>query len=267
MAPPGDIRAYDVVTGKLVWQFHTVPHPGEFGYDTWPKDAWKYVGGANNWGEISIDAERGIAYFPTGSPTYDYYGADRHGANLFGDSLLALDARTGKRLWHFQMVHHDLWDYDNTAAPQLTTITPQRQAASTSSRRPARPAYLYVFDRVTGEPIWPIEERPVPASDMPGEKAWPTQPIPDRAAALRAAVAHRRTTSTRTSCTTRAARPSGRSASAARATRASSRRPRSATPSRFPARKAAPTGAPRRPIRLAGIGVRARASTSRRSTS
>ena len=110
MSPPGDIRAYDVLTGKLVWTFHTMPHPGEFGYDTWPKDAWKYIGGVNNWGEMTVDAQRGIAYFPLGSPTYDFYGADRIGANLFGTSLVALDARTGKRLWHFQLVHHDLWD-------------------------------------------------------------------------------------------------------------------------------------------------------------
>jgi quinoprotein glucose dehydrogenase len=108
LAPPGDIRAYNVITGKLVWSFHTIPHPGEFGYDTWPKDAWKYSGGANTWGEITVDEKRGIAYFPTGSPTYDYYGADRIGANLFANSLVALDARTGKRLWHFQLVHHDL---------------------------------------------------------------------------------------------------------------------------------------------------------------
>ncbi|MCC7123665.1 MAG: PQQ-binding-like beta-propeller repeat protein [Acidobacteria bacterium] len=177
MAPPGDIRAFDVVTGKLVWQFHTVPHPGEFGYDTWPPDAWQYVGGANTWGELSVDAERGIAYVPTGSPTYDYYGADRHGANLFGSSLVALDARTGKRLWHFQMVHHDLWDYDNTAAPQLATITHNGVRRDIVAQA-GKTGYLYVFDRVTGEPIWPIEEKPFPASDIPGEKAWPTQPVP-----------------------------------------------------------------------------------------
>ena len=106
----------------MVWTFHTIPHPGEVGYDTWPKDAWKYAGGTNTWGEITVDEKRGIAYFPTGSPTYDYYGADRIGSNLFGNCLLALDARTGKRLWHFQMVHHDLWDYDNNAAPQLITV-------------------------------------------------------------------------------------------------------------------------------------------------
>jgi quinoprotein glucose dehydrogenase len=177
MAPPGDLRAFDVVTGRLVWQFHTVPHPGEFGYETWPKDAWQYVGGVNTWGEITVDAARGIAYFPLGSPNFDFYGADRHGANLFGTSLLALDARTGKRLWHFQMVHHDLWDYDNTAAPQLTTI--QRNGKSRDVVAQAgKTGFLYVFDRVTGEPIWPIEERPVPASDVPGERAWPTQPFP-----------------------------------------------------------------------------------------
>ena len=177
MATPGDLRAYDVVTGTEVWRFRTIPHPGEFGYDTWPKDAYKYVGGTNTWGEITVDAARGIAYFPTGSPTYDYYGADRPGANLFGTSLVALDARTGKRLWHFQMVHHDLWDYDNCAAPQLTTI---RRGGKTIDvvAQAGKTGFLYVFDRVTGEPIWPIEERPVPKSDIPGEQAWPTQPYP-----------------------------------------------------------------------------------------
>jgi quinoprotein glucose dehydrogenase len=177
MATPGDLRAYDVITGKEAWRFRTIPHPGEFGYETWPKDAYKYVGGTNVWGEISIDAQRGIAYFPTGSPTYDYYGADRHGANLFGTSLLALDARTGKRLWHFQMVHHDLWDYDNCAAPQLTTIRRNGTTIDVVAQA-AKTGFLYVFDRVTGEPIWPIEERPVPKSDIPGEQAWPTQPFP-----------------------------------------------------------------------------------------
>jgi len=176
-SPPGDLRAYDVVTGKLAWQFHTVPHPGEFGYETWPKDAWKYIGGTNTWGELSIDTKRGIAYFPTASPTYDFYGADRIGANLFSDCLLALDAHTGKRLWHFQTTHHDIWDYDNNAAPQLTTIT--RDGASVDVVALAgKTGFLYVFDRVTGTPIWPIEERPVPKSDMPGEETWPTQPFP-----------------------------------------------------------------------------------------
>ena len=177
MSPPGDIRAYEVLTGKLVWTFHTVPRPGEFGYDTWPKDAYKYIGGNNNWGEMTLDTRRGIAYIPLGSPTYDFYGADRIGANLFGTSIVALDARTGKRLWHFQIVHHDLWDLDPSAAPQLTTIRHggrNRDVVVVT----AKTGWLYVFDRVTGEPIWPIEERPVPKSEMEGEESWPTQPFP-----------------------------------------------------------------------------------------
>jgi quinoprotein glucose dehydrogenase len=177
MSPPGDIRAYDVLTGKLVWTFHTVPRPGEFGYDTWPKDAWKYIGGVNNWGEMTVDARRGVVYIPLGSPTYDFYGVDRPGANLFGTSVVALEARTGKRLWHFQIVHHDLWDLDPSAAPQLTTIRHNgrdREVVVVSSKT----TWLYVLDRATGEPIWPIEERPVQKSDMPGEQSWPTQPYP-----------------------------------------------------------------------------------------
>jgi len=177
MSPPGDLRAFDVISGKLVWQFHTIPLPGEFGYDTWTKDAWKYAGAANTWGEITIDEKRGIAYFPTGSATFDFYGADRPGANLFGDCLLALDARTGKRLWHFQMVHHDLWDYDNTSAPQLTTVRHNGRIVDAVALA-GKTGFLYVFNRVTGAPLWPIEERPVPKSDMPGEQAWPTQPFP-----------------------------------------------------------------------------------------
>jgi quinoprotein glucose dehydrogenase len=177
MSPPGDIRAYDVISGRLVWTFHTVPRPGEFGYDTWPKEAYKYVGGNNNWGEMTIDPQRGIAYIPLGSPTYDFYGADRPGANLFGTSVVALDARTGKRLWHFQIVHHDLWDLDPSAAPQLTTIR-QRGRNRDVVVVTAKTGWLYVFDRVTGEPIWPIEERPVPKSEMEGEQSWPTQPFP-----------------------------------------------------------------------------------------
>jgi quinoprotein glucose dehydrogenase len=177
LSPPGHIRAYDVVTGRRVWTFHTVPQPGEFGYDTWPKDAWRYSGGANTWGEITVDEKRGIAYFPTGSPTYDYYGADRIGSNLFANCLLALDARTGKRLWHFQMVHHDLWDYDITAAPQLITVRHGGKLIDAVSQS-TKQGFLFVFDRVTGKPLWPVEERPVPRSDMPGERAWPTQPYP-----------------------------------------------------------------------------------------
>jgi quinoprotein glucose dehydrogenase len=176
-APPGDLRAYNVLTGKMAWIFHTVPHPGEPGYDTWPKDAWKYAGGTNTWGEISVDEKRGIAYFPTGSSTYDMYGGDRIGKDLFANCLLALDARTGKLLWHFQMVHHDLWDLDATSAPQLITIHHDGKMVDAVADAP-KDGYLYVFDRVTGKPIWPIEERPFPGSDVPGEEAWPTQPIP-----------------------------------------------------------------------------------------
>jgi quinoprotein glucose dehydrogenase len=178
-SPPGDIRAYDVITGALVWTFHTIPRPGEYGHDTWPPDAWKYAGGANCWGEISIDEKRGIAYVPTGSPTHDLFGGDRQGTNLFGNSLLALDARTGKRLWHFQMVHHDMWDYDLTTAPKLMTVRHNERSVDVVAQ-PTKQGLLFVFDRVTGEPLWPIEERPVPASDVPGEHAWPTQPFPTK---------------------------------------------------------------------------------------
>jgi quinoprotein glucose dehydrogenase len=176
---PGDLRAFDIVTGKLVWTFHTIPHPGEFGYDTWPEGAYKWAGGANAWGEISIDAARGIAYFPLGSPTHDSYGGDRKGANLFANSLLALDARTGKRLWHFQTVHHDLWDYDLTTAPKLLTVRHNGKLVDIVAQA-TKFGLLYVFDRVTGEPLWPIEERPVPKSDVPGEASWPTQPFPTK---------------------------------------------------------------------------------------
>ncbi|MEO6550481.1 MAG: PQQ-binding-like beta-propeller repeat protein [Ferruginibacter sp.] len=174
---PGHLRAYNVITGKMAWIFHTIPLPGEYGYDTWPKDAYKYVGAANAWGEISVDEKRGIAYFPLGSPVYDYDGADRQGAGLFGNCILALDARTGKRLWHFQTVHHDLWDYDLTAAPQLITVNHNGKKVDAVAVA-AKTGFLFVFDRVTGEPLWPIEERPVPKSQMPNEHSWPTQPFP-----------------------------------------------------------------------------------------
>ena len=174
---PGDIRAYDVLSGKLVWSFHTIPHPGEFGYETWPREAWKTIGGANVWGEMSLDEKRGILYAPTGSPKYNFYGANRKGADLFGDCLLALDARTGKRIWHFQMVHHDIWDYDDATAPKLLTV--QHKGKTVDAVAVAtKQGFLYVFDRVSGEPLWPIEERPVPKSEMPGEETSPTQPFP-----------------------------------------------------------------------------------------
>jgi quinoprotein glucose dehydrogenase len=174
---PGHVRAFNVITGKQEWIFHTIPFPGEPGYETWPKDAYKYIGGVNTWGEISVDEKRGIAYFPLGAATYDYDGADRRGMDVYGDCILALDARTGKHLWHFQTVHHDLWDYDLTAAAQLITVNHNGRkidALAVASKN----GFLYVFNRVTGKPLWPIVERPVPKSEMPEEHAWPTQPIP-----------------------------------------------------------------------------------------
>lgn len=174
---PGDIRAYDVRDGHMVWSFHTIPHAGEYGSDTWPKDAWKTVGGANAWSELSLDEKRGIVYVPTASPKYNFYGANRAGQNLFGDCLLALDARTGKRLWHFQMVHHDIWDYDNATAPKLLTVRHEGKQMDVVAQA-GKEGFLWVFERVTGKPLWPIEERPVPKSDMPGEQTWPTQPFP-----------------------------------------------------------------------------------------
>jgi quinoprotein glucose dehydrogenase len=176
---PGDIRAFDVRTGKLVWAFHTIPHPGEFGYDTWPADAWKTVGGANVWSEFSLDTARGIVYAPTASAKYNFYGADRKGANLFADTLLALDARTGKLLWHFQMVHHDIWDYDDATAPKLLKVRHEGKTIDAVAQV-SKQGFVWVFDRVTGAPLWPIEERPVPRTDMPGEETWPTQPFPTK---------------------------------------------------------------------------------------
>ena len=177
LAPPGDIRAFDVVTGKLLWVFHTIPRPGEFGYDTWPKDAYKYLGGVDVWGEITVDEKRGIAYFPVASAKYELYGGDRPGNNLYADCLLALDARTGKHLWHFQTVHHDVWDYDPDAAPQLVTVNHDGKTVDAVALA-SKNGFLYVFDRVTGKPLWPIEERPVPSSDVPGEVTSKTQPFP-----------------------------------------------------------------------------------------
>jgi quinoprotein glucose dehydrogenase len=176
-SPPGHLRAYNVITGKMEWIFHTVPQPGEFGYETWPKDAYKYIGGVNTWGEISVDTKRGIAYFPMGSPTTDYYGADRHGNGIYGNCILALDARTGKRLWHFQTVHHDLWDFDLASAPQLVTVTHNGKKVDAVAQA-SKHGFLFVFNRVTGEPLWPIEERSVHQSTIPGEQSSPTQPFP-----------------------------------------------------------------------------------------
>jgi quinoprotein glucose dehydrogenase len=176
---PGDIRAYDVRTGRLAWTFHTVPHPGEPGYETWPKDAWKSVGGANDWGSMALDEKRGIVYIPTASPKYNFYGANRTGANLYGNCLLALNARTGKLVWYYQMVHHDIWDYDNAVSPMLATVRHNGKLIDVVAQ-PTKVGFVWVFNRDTGEPLWPIEERPVPKSDMPGEETWPTQPFPSK---------------------------------------------------------------------------------------
>ena len=178
-SPPGDIRAYDVLTGKLVWTFHTIPRPGEYGYETWPETAFRYAGGANTWGDLTLDEKNGIVFLPTGSPTHDLYGGDRQGDNLFGNCLLALDARTGKRLWHFQIVHHDLWDYDNAAAPKLLTVQHNGKPIDIVAQA-GKTGFLYVFERKTGKPLWPIEERPVPKSEVPGEYSSPTQPFPTK---------------------------------------------------------------------------------------
>src|SRR5690606_7661415 len=165
------------VTGKLVWVFHSVPHPGEFGYDTWPEDAWRTAGGVHNWSEMTVDEKNGIVFVPFGSARYDFFGGDRAGDNLFANSLVALDARTGKRIWHQQLVHHDLWDYDLPQAPKLLTIRRDGKEIDVVAQA-SKQGYLFVFERLTGEPIWPIEERPVPKSDIPGEHASPTQPFP-----------------------------------------------------------------------------------------
>jgi len=176
---PGDIRAYDVRTGRLAWSFHTIPHAGEPGYDTWPKDAWKSIGGANDWSSMALDVKRGIVYVPTASPKYNFYGANRPGKNLYGDCLLALNARTGKLIWYYQMVHHDIWDYDNDSTPMLTTVLHNGKKVDVVAQA-AKVGFLWAFNRETGEPLWPIEERPVLKSEMPGEETWPTQPFPSK---------------------------------------------------------------------------------------
>lgn len=180
-AEPGYERAFDIRTGKLVWTFHTIPQPGEPGYETWPKDAWKYTGGANDWGGMSLDEKRGLVFLALGSPTYDYYGGNRKGKNLYGNCVVALDANTGKLKWYFQTVHHDLWDYDLPAPPNLVTIERDGKKIDAVAQV-SKTGFLYVLDRETGKPLFPVEERKVPASDVPGEEAWPTQPFPTKPA-------------------------------------------------------------------------------------
>jgi len=176
-AQPGYERAYNIRTGKLVWTFHTIPLPGEPGYETWPKDGWKYAGGANDWAGMSLDKKRGMVFLALGSPSYDSYGADRKGQNLFGNCIVALNAKTGKLIWYFQTVHHDLWDYDLPAPPNLVTV--EKDGRKTDAvAQVSKVGFVYVLDRETGKSLFPIEERQVPASDVPGEEAWPTQPFP-----------------------------------------------------------------------------------------
>ena len=177
-AAPGHIRAYDVRSGKLKWIFHTIPHPGEKGYETWPdKDAWKKLGGANDWSGMALDETRGIVYIPTGSIGGDFYGGFRKGQGLYANSLIALQAETGKYIWHYQFVHHDLWDRDLPANPNLVTLTVNGKKIDAVAQI-TKNGYLFLFNRVTGEPLFPIEEKKVPANGLPGEDVWPTQPIP-----------------------------------------------------------------------------------------
>ncbi|MCC6798021.1 MAG: PQQ-binding-like beta-propeller repeat protein [Candidatus Hydrogenedentes bacterium] len=176
-AAPGDVMAFNVRTGAKVWEFHTIPRPGEFGYETWPADAWKTTGAANCWGGMSLDEKRGVVYVPTGSAAYDFYGADRHGENLFANCVIALNAETGERIWHYQVLRHDLWDRDLPAPPNLVTVTidgKKRDAVAQITKS----GYVFVLDRDTGEPLFPMQEVHAPPSDLPGEQAWPSQPLP-----------------------------------------------------------------------------------------
>jgi len=175
--PSGIVRAFDVRSGKLVWAFHTIPQPGETGHETWQEDAWQNRTGANVWSIMSVDAERGLIFLPVGSASYDFYGADRKGMDLFANSLVALEAATGRLRWYFQMVHHDIWDYDLPAQPVLITV--QRGGREIPAvAQVTKMGFVFILDRVTGKPLFPVEERPVPESNVPGESAWPTQPFP-----------------------------------------------------------------------------------------
>lgn len=176
---PGDIRGFDARTGRILWTFKTIPEEGELGVDTWQNDSWRYTGNAAVWAQMSFDPETGIVYLPTEAPTGDYYGGHRHGDNLFSSSIVALDSRTGERLWHFQTIHHDIWDWDNPSAPVLADLEidgAARQIVAMISKQ----GFVYVFDRITGEPVWPINEEPVPQTDIPSEWTAPTQPIPTK---------------------------------------------------------------------------------------
>jgi len=181
--PAMDVRAWDLHTGKLVWTFHTIPHPGEAGYETWPKDNWLTAGSPANWGAATLDAQRGLLFLPIGQPAAQYYGAARHGQNLYSCSIVALDANTGKLRWSFQLTHHDLWDYDAEAAPSLMEVVREGKKIHVVVAV-SKPGLMFFLDRETGKPVYPVEERPVPQSDVPGEQTWPTQPFPLKPAAL-----------------------------------------------------------------------------------
>ena len=176
---PGHIRAFDVRTGERRWIFHTIPHPGEHGYETWPKEAWKTAGGTNCWSGFTLDPTLGIVFCGTGSPSYDHYGGDRIGANLFGNCVLALNAATGARKWHFQVVHHDIWDYDLPCPPNLVTVEHDGRSIDAVAQA-TKMGHLFLLDRQTGKALFPVEERPVPKSTVPGEVSWPTQPFPQK---------------------------------------------------------------------------------------
>ena len=180
---PGDIMGYDARTGEHLWKFHVIPRPGEFGHDTWENDAWEWTGDVSSWAPISADPERGLVFVPTNPTTIDFYGGFRPGDGLFGTSVIALDVQTGERAWHFQTVHHDIWNFDNPTAPVVMNVTvdgrPREIVVQTTKQ-----GWAFTFDRETGEPIWPIEERPVPQSEVPGEQLSPTQPFPTKPAAF-----------------------------------------------------------------------------------
>ena len=177
--PPGDVQAFDVRTGERVWSFHTIPQRGEPGNDTWEDESWSYTGSNNVWAPFTIDAERGLVYLPVSTPNNDFYGGHRKGDNLYAESIVCLDAKTGKRVWHFQTVHHGVWDYDLPSPPNLVTIEVDGKTIDAVAVV-AKTGFTYVFDRVTGEPVWPIEERPVPPSEVPGERLAETQPFPTK---------------------------------------------------------------------------------------
>ncbi|HLK22383.1 MAG TPA: pyrroloquinoline quinone-dependent dehydrogenase [Bryobacteraceae bacterium] len=177
LGPSGDVRAWDVRSGKMVWQFHTVPQPGEPGHETWEGDGWKNRTGVNTWSIMTVDAERGMIFLPIGSPAFDFYGGDRKGQNLYGNCLVALEARTGKLLWYYQFVHHDVWDYDPPAPPALITV--HRDGRDIPAVvEVTKMGLVFILDRLTGKPLYPVEEQAVPKSDVPGEATWPTQPVP-----------------------------------------------------------------------------------------